>query len=65
MSGEKLVGGRGRRGGNNLERQVLRGKNNHHINEGMFKAFAKAMLDAMSLNPRITGVLSTKGVLEV
>ncbi|ADZ84191.1 imidazoleglycerol-phosphate dehydratase HisB [Cellulosilyticum lentocellum] len=51
--------------GMNLHIQVIRGKNNHHIIEGMCKAFAKAMLDAMSFNPRIKGVPSTKGMLEV
>ncbi len=51
--------------GMNLHIQVLRGKNNHHIIEGMCKAFAKAMLQAMTLNPRIKGVPSTKGMLEV
>jgi len=51
--------------GLNLHIQVLRGKNNHHIIEGMCKAFAKAMMDAMRLNPRVKGVPSTKGMLEV
>ncbi len=51
--------------GINLHIQVIRGKNNHHIIEGMCKAFAKAMLDAVSFNPRIKGVPSTKGMLEV
>lgn len=51
--------------GMNLHLQVLRGKNDHHIIEGMCKAFAKALGDAMTRNPRIQGVLSTKGVLEV
>lgn len=49
----------------NLHIQVLRGKNNHHIIEGMCKAFAKALLMAVTLNPRIKGVASTKGMLEV
>lgn len=51
--------------GINLHIQVIRGKNNHHIIEGMCKAFAKAMLDAVSFNSRIKGVPSTKGMLEV
>lgn len=51
--------------GMNLHIQVLRGKNNHHIIEGMCKAFAKALLMAVTLNPRIKGVASTKGMLEV
>ena len=51
--------------GMNLHIQVLRGKNNHHIIEGMCKAFAKALLMAVTLNPRIKGIPSTKGMLEV
>ena len=51
--------------GMNLHIVVLRGKNNHHIVEGMCKAFAKALLEAVTLNPRIKGVASTKGMLEV
>ena len=51
--------------GLNLHIQVLKGKNNHHIIEGICKAFAKAMMEAMSLNPRVKGVPSTKGMLEV
>lgn len=51
--------------GMNLHIEVLRGKNNHHIIEGMCKAFAKALLMAVTLNPRIKGVPSTKGMLEV
>jgi len=49
----------------NLHIQVLRGKNNHHIIEGMCKAFAKALMMAVTMNPRIKGVASTKGMLEV
>lgn len=49
----------------NLHIQVLRGKNNHHIIEGMCKAFAKALMMAVTVNPRIKGVASTKGMLEV
>lgn len=51
--------------GMNLHIQVLRGKNNHHMIEGMCKAFAKALLMAVTMNPRIKGVASTKGMLEV
>ena len=49
----------------NLHIQVLRGKNNHHIIEGMCKAFAKALMMAIAINPRVKGVASTKGMLEV
>lgn len=55
----------GTNAGMNLHIQVLRGKNNHHIIEGMCKAFAKALLMAVTQNPRIKGVPSTKGMLEV
>lgn len=51
--------------GMNLHIQVLRGKNNHHMVEGMCKAFARALLMAVTLNPRVKGVASTKGMLEV
>lgn len=37
------------------------GKNDHHIIEGIFKAVAHALKDAMSISGK--GVLSTKGVL--
>ena len=47
----------------NLHIKVLDGGNNHHIIEAMFKAFAKALDEATSLDPRIAGVLSTKGSL--
>lgn len=50
--------------GFNLHLQVLKGKNNHHIIEGMCKGFAKAMKDAMTVDPRVKGVPSTKGMLE-
>lgn len=51
--------------GMNLHLQVMKGRNDHHIIEGMCKAFAKALGDAVSMNERVSGVLSTKGVLEV
>lgn len=47
----------------NLHIKVLSGTNNHHIIEGMFKAFAKALDEATGKDPRITGILSTKGSL--
>lgn len=49
--------------GMNLHFQLLAGENNHHIAEAMFKAFAKALDEATSKDPRITDVLSTKGSL--
>lgn len=49
--------------GMNLHIKVLSGSNNHHIIEGVFKAFTKALDDAVSYDPRIQDVLSTKGTL--
>lgn len=49
--------------GMNLHIKQLAGSNNHHIIEGMFKAFAKALDEALLKDSRITDVLSTKGAL--
>ncbi len=47
----------------NVHIELLYGKNNHHRSEAIFKAFALALREAVSLNPRIVGVQSTKGNL--
>ena len=47
----------------NLHFKMLCDGNSHHMAEGMFKAFAKALDEAVSYDERITGVLSTKGSL--
>lgn len=47
----------------NLHLRQMAGSNNHHIIEGAFKAFAKALDQAVSMDSRITDVLSTKGSL--
>lgn len=47
----------------NLHIDCLRGRNTHHMLEGTFKATARALRQAVERDPRITGVLSTKGVL--
>ena len=44
-------------------KQLSEGGNNHHIAESSFKAFAKALDLAVSMDERITDVLSTKGSL--
>lgn len=49
--------------GMNLHIKLLDGLNAHHMIEASFKAFAKALDQAVSLDPRITDVLSTKGSL--
>ena len=42
---------------------LIRGDNPHHIVEAAFKAFARALDGATSIDPRVTGVPSTKGAL--
>ena len=49
--------------GMNLHIRQISGGNNHHILEAMFKAFAKALDAAVTIDPRVQGVLSTKGSL--
>lgn len=49
--------------GMNLHIKVLSGSNNHHIIEAMFKAFGRALDEAVSIEPRLNGILSTKGSL--
>lgn len=44
----------------NLHLKLMHGSNNHHIMEAAFKAFAKALDEACSYDPRITDVLSQK-----
>jgi imidazoleglycerol-phosphate dehydratase len=39
------------------------GRNTHHVIEGIFKAAARALREAVELDPRGTGIPSTKGVL--
>ncbi len=46
-----------------MHARVLSGGDAHHTIEAVFKAFAKALRQAVSLDPRATGVPSTKGVL--
>lgn len=50
--------------GMNINIKQLDGQNNHHIIEAAFKAFAKALDEAVAKEPRLMGqVLSTKGTL--
>ncbi len=49
--------------GMNLHVKMLEPGNNHHMIEGIFKAFAKALDQATEKDNRITDVLSTKGTL--
>ncbi len=49
--------------GMNLHIKMLDGINGHHIAEAAFKAFAKALDMATQTDPRVEGVLTTKGSL--
>ena len=46
-----------------LHLTVLAGRDPHHIVEAQFKAVARALRDAVALDPRVSGVPSTKGAL--
>jgi len=50
--------------GANLHVNLAYGDNLHHIVEAIFKALARALDEATQLDPRIQGVLSSKGALE-
>ncbi len=39
------------------------GRNTHHIVEGIFKAGARALRQAIEMDPRMSGIPSTKGIL--
>ena len=46
-----------------LHIRVLEGRNAHHVFEAQFKAVARALRDAVSLDGRVAGIPSTKGSL--
>jgi imidazoleglycerol-phosphate dehydratase len=46
-----------------LHIRVLSGRNAHHIVEAQFKAVARALREAVAIDPRASGVPSTKGIL--
>jgi imidazoleglycerol-phosphate dehydratase len=46
-----------------LHIKLLAGQEIHHILESVFKAFAKALSQAVEIDPRVKGVPSTKGIL--
>jgi len=47
----------------NLHLKILHGKNSHHKSESLFKATGHALREAITINPEIQGVNSTKGIL--
>lgn len=49
--------------GMNLHIKILESGNNHHMIEGIFKAFSKSLDNATMIDERIEDVLSTKGSL--
>lgn len=49
--------------GMNIHIKMLSGENSHHMIEAIFKAFAKALDEAVAYDSRIKDVLSTKGAL--
>ncbi len=50
-------------GGITMHVDMIRGENSHHIIEAIFKALGRALAQACTLEPRLTGVLSSKGSL--
>jgi imidazoleglycerol-phosphate dehydratase len=42
---------------------VERGRDPHHMVEAAFKAFARALREALAIDPSVTGIPSTKGLL--
>lgn len=52
------------RSGVTLHAKVESARNPHHAAEGLFKALARALRQAVELDPRVLGAPSTKGVLE-
>jgi imidazoleglycerol-phosphate dehydratase len=50
--------------GANLHVNLHYGSNLHHIIEAIFKALGRALDDATQIDPRVRGVLSTKGSLD-
>lgn len=47
----------------NLHLKILYGKNTHHKIEALFKACGRALREAVTINPEIKGINSTKGML--
>ena len=47
----------------NLHIDVLRGRNSHHMAEGIFKGLARALDQACQIDRRVSGIPSSKGTL--
>ena len=59
----EFVGALASNAGMTVHLHEVAGENAHHIIESTFKALARALREAVELDPRVTGVPSTKGVL--
>ena len=46
-----------------LHVEIIYGEDLHHIIEAVFKAFGRALKEAVTIDPRVKGILSTKGIL--
>lgn len=46
-----------------LHIRILEGQNTHHMVEAIFKAFARAFADAVAIDSRVRGIMSSKGSL--
>lgn len=46
-----------------LHIRILYGKNTHHMIEAIFKGFARALAEAVAMDARVHGVMSSKGSL--
>lgn len=60
---EDFLGAFASASGTTLHVEIRTGRNRHHMIEATFKAFARALREAVELDPRVKGVPSTKGVL--
>jgi len=60
---EDFLGAFASASGTTLHVEIKSGRNCHHMIEATFKAFARALRQAVERDPRISGVPSTKGVL--
>ena len=49
--------------GMTLHIRLLEGNNTHHMLEAIFKGFARALSEAVANDPRVKGVMSSKGAL--
>lgn len=49
--------------GMTLHMEILHGENAHHMTEALYKAFGRALRQAVTTDPKVRGIPSTKGVL--